>query len=310
MTETESMTGTEAMTETETMTGTGTATGAGTGTAPLAAGCAQDYVVQAGDTLGSIAATLLGSSGAFNAIVEATNAAGSGYDPIEDPNFITVGQTLCIPGSTVAATPAQSTGAVTQTGTVTETGLLGQDMAADLPEGMSKLVFENLSAFDLVFDLTGPTIDTLIIPRGGKQEFIIEPGTYTYNGHQPGGGFTIAPGTFDIAAGKVTGIACYDNSQCQQVVQTPQIEPTGTATQTTTTGAATPTTTTTDTTGTTDQTDQTGTTPEDQSGTTQDDQQGTDQEGQEGTDQEGQEGTDQGDQQGTDQDDQSGTTNP
>jgi hypothetical protein len=117
----------------------------------------------------------------------------------------------------------------------------------------------------------------MIIPPAGKQEFIIDPGSYTYNGHQPGGGFTIAPGTFDIAAGKVTGIACYDNSQCQQqqVVQAPQIQ---------TTSTVTPTTTTTDTTDST--TDGTGTTQEDQ------------------------DGTDEGDQEGTDQEDESGTTNP
>jgi LysM repeat protein len=264
---------TETLTQTEEITGTDAVTG--TGTAPLAAGCAEDYVVQTGDTLGSIAATFLGSSGAFDAIVQATNAAGTGYDPITDPNLISVGQTLCIPASTAVTTPApaQSTTAVTGTSTVTGTGLLDQNVA-DLPEGKSKLVFENLSAWDLIFDLSGPTIATMIIPPAGKQEFIIEPGNYTYNGHQPGGGFTIAPGTFDIAAGKVTGIACYDNSQCQQqqVVQAPQIQTTTTVTPTTTP---------------TDTTDSTS----DGTGTTQEAEEGTDNEGEEGTNQEGQSGT-------------------
>jgi LysM repeat protein len=296
LTETETLTQTEDITGTDAVTGTGVA--AGTGTTPLAAGCAEDYVVQTGDTLGSIAASFLGRSGAFDAIVQATNAAGSGYQSIEDPNLISVGQTLCIPGSATVSTPAQSTEAVTGTSTVTETGLLGQDILADLPEGKSKLVFENLSAWDLIFDLSGPTIATMIIPPAGKQEFIIEPGTYSYNGHQPGGGFTIAPGNFDIAAGKATGIACFDNSQCeqQQVVQTPQIQTTGTVTQTATT---------TDTTSST--TGGTGTTQEDQEGT---DQEGTGEGDQQGTGQDGQEGTDEGDQEGTDEEDESGTTGP
>ena len=111
-----------------------------------------------------------------------------GMTPIEDPNLISVGQTLCIPASAAVTTPApaQSTGAVTGTGTVTGTGLLDQNVA-DLPEGKSKLVFENLSAWDLIFDLSGPTIATMIIPPAAKQEFISSRELILITATNPGG---------------------------------------------------------------------------------------------------------------------------
>ena len=68
--------------------------------------CSQDYVVQADDWLSKIADKFYGDSLAYNQIFEATNAAaaaGSAYDQIADPNFIEVGQTLCIPGETSEA---------------------------------------------------------------------------------------------------------------------------------------------------------------------------------------------------------------
>lgn len=66
---------------------------------PVAGTCAQEYVIVAGDSLSAIAAKLLGNAQSYPMIVEATNAAGvnNGFAAIEDPNLITVGQTLCIP---------------------------------------------------------------------------------------------------------------------------------------------------------------------------------------------------------------------
>jgi uncharacterized surface protein with fasciclin (FAS1) repeats len=63
----------------------------------VAVACAQDYVVQADDWLSKIAAKFYGDPLAYAAIVEATNAAGTPYDAIEDPDVIEVGQVLCIP---------------------------------------------------------------------------------------------------------------------------------------------------------------------------------------------------------------------
>jgi hypothetical protein len=61
--------------------------------------CAEDYVVQADDTLGGIADKFFGDVLLYPAIFEATNAAGEGYEVIGDPNVIEVGQTLCIPAA-------------------------------------------------------------------------------------------------------------------------------------------------------------------------------------------------------------------
>ena len=63
--------------------------------------CATDAVVQAGDTLSSIAGRYYGSIGAYTRIVDATNAqsaSDSGYATIANANLITVGWKLCIPG--------------------------------------------------------------------------------------------------------------------------------------------------------------------------------------------------------------------
>jgi len=70
-----------------------------TGLAQAQVVCAEDYVVQADDTLGGIADKVFGDVLAYPAIFEATNAAGEGYEVIGDPNVIEVGQTLCIPAA-------------------------------------------------------------------------------------------------------------------------------------------------------------------------------------------------------------------
>jgi hypothetical protein len=162
---------------------------------------------------------------------------------------------------------------------------------ANVPEGQSKLIFENLSSVDLVFDLSGLTRASAVIPPSGKQEFIIEPGAYTYNGHQPGGAFSVAPGTFDIAPNSALTIACFDGSNCEQrqTVQPAPIQSTDVATGTAPTAVDTA----------------PGAESATPQGTTQEGQQGTDQEG---TDQEDQSGTDQDGEEGTDQDDQSDST--
>ncbi len=183
--------------------------------AAAATTCSEDYVIQADDTLSAISDKFFGSPRAFAAIVEATNAAAasdSRYTAIDDPNLIFVGQTLCVPASpdTVVVPAPIEAGA--------ESSMVEEESAAvDVPEGKSKLVVENLSSFDLVFDLTGPTIGFAVLPPGTEQEFVVDPGQYSYDGHQPGGNFDVAPGNFELIVGQVYGLSCYDNETCQQV---------------------------------------------------------------------------------------------
>lgn len=178
-----------------------------------AAGCAENYVVQASDSLSQIAAKYLGDPFAFSQIVEATNAAAAGnqtYAAIDDPDLIEVGQTVCIPGSPEAAT----TTAGENTTTPQDVTTTAADQTTAVPEGKAVVVFENFSFVDLVFDLSGPTPDSLVIPPDGKQEFILEPGQYTYHAHQPGGDFSVAPGAFELEAGQAITLSCSDSPTC------------------------------------------------------------------------------------------------
>jgi LysM repeat protein len=200
--------------------------------------CNEDYVVQAGDSLSLIASNFYGDLQAFSTIFAATNAAAAEnqvYGVIDDPNLIVVGQTLCIPASatqtqTPALTPAapstseseavapQPSAPTTTVAPLTsETEAMPDDetMMMDVPEGMGLVVFENLSSFDLVIDFSGPTPDSLVVPPGAKQSFILEPGEYGYNGHQPGGEFGVAPGQFELTTQSPVHLICYDSEQCQ-----------------------------------------------------------------------------------------------
>jgi len=185
------------------------------GQGQLSAGCAQTYVVQQGDTLGNIASQFLDRVDSYQDIVDATNTAAADnnqFSQIEDPNLIVVGQTLCIPGSTETAvapeTQPQQMAPADQM-TPEEQSMLS------VPEGKSKLIFENLSSVDLVVDFSGPTPDSLVIPPGAQQAFVLDPGQYGYNGHQPGGDFSFAPGQLQLEAGELLGLTCYDSGQCQ-----------------------------------------------------------------------------------------------
>jgi dienelactone hydrolase len=75
--------------------------------AQTAPACAEDVIVQAGDTLSTIAARTLDNLNAYQRIVEATNgraAVDPTYATIANANVIAVGWKLCIPGA--GATPA------------------------------------------------------------------------------------------------------------------------------------------------------------------------------------------------------------
>ena len=77
----------------------------------------------------------------------------------------------------------------------------------------------------MVFDLSGPTPDSVVVPPGAKQNFVLEPGQYNYNGHQPGGGFSVAPGQFELPTQQAVQITCYNDQQCRvQSLNMPQME--------------------------------------------------------------------------------------
>ena len=64
--------------------------------------CANDLIVQSGDTLSIIAGRTLGNFAAYNAIITATNAKAADdptYATITNPNLVAVGWKLCIPTS-------------------------------------------------------------------------------------------------------------------------------------------------------------------------------------------------------------------
>ena len=196
---------------------------------PTAAGCAEDYVVQANDSLSTIADKYFGDIEAYQRIVEATNTAATDnqiYAVIDDPDVINVGQTLCIPGSPQAQTPAGEEAATTPTDSA---AAAADQTEIEIPEGKAALLFENYSFVDLVFDLSGPTPDTLVVVPDGKQVFILDPGQYNYNAHQPGGDFSVAPGTFELEAGQVVRLACSDSPICAELPFDETLEPSAAA---------------------------------------------------------------------------------
>lgn len=72
---------------------------------PQPVSCAEDYTVQAGDWLSTVAEKYYGDVQAYTAIVNATNTAAEAsdkYTPITDPSVIEVSQVLCIPEDATA----------------------------------------------------------------------------------------------------------------------------------------------------------------------------------------------------------------
>jgi uncharacterized surface protein with fasciclin (FAS1) repeats len=196
---------------------------------PVAVGCAEDYVVQANDSLSAIADKYLGDIGAYQQIVDANNIAAETnqtYVAIDDPNIISVGQTLCIPGSPQTQTAAQTpTGQPETTAPLNDAAVTADQTQVEVPEGKAALIFENYSFVDLVFDLSGPTADSAVVVPDGKQEFVLEPGQYNYNGHQPGGDFSVSPGTFELKPGEVVRLTCSDGPTCAELPLDETVEP-------------------------------------------------------------------------------------
>jgi hypothetical protein len=269
------------------------------GQSQQAGACAQTYTVQAGDTLGQIANRFLGSIESYNQIFDATNTAGAndGFATLTDPNVITVGQTLCIPaqaGQQQAGTQQGLQGTMQQGQQAgMQQGQQGQFQQGNqqamagvfsVPQGMSKVFFENLSSRDLIVDVSnGPTPQSVWVGPGQQQAFVVQPGQYTVMGHQPGGEFGVTSQDLQLVAGDWIGVSCQETGQCQlqNMQQALAVQDQGQGTM---------------------QQGQQGTMQQGQQGTAQPGQQGTTaQPGQQGTTQPGQQGT-------TTQPSQQGTT--
>jgi hypothetical protein len=236
MTATEEATATEE-TATEEAATTEEATAGATATASSTEGCEKDYTVAAGDTLGAIANSQLGNSGAYQAIADATNAVAAtdkSYGAVADVNTIEVGQKLCIPAAgTVVVAPAttETTEGTTATeGTTTETATTettttttGKMMLenTEIAEGMVGAVFENLSGYDVVLDLveaSGATVGTKTIAPNTKHVFVVKPGGYSYNGSTPGGGPGVSSSGFDLKEGQWAEVIIYGGAARQITV--------------------------------------------------------------------------------------------
>ncbi|MDM8518436.1 hypothetical protein QUF64_00200 [Anaerolineales bacterium HSG6] len=216
-----------AETEGEAATTEGEATEtAETETAEMVDGC-KAYTVVSGDSLGGIAAAELGDGNAYQIIVDATNeaaAAGDEYAAIEDADFLSLGQVLCIPTATPAdeaeATVEGETMAATEGTTDTvETAIeeipamsTNQVIVEDveIPEGKIALLFENLSTADFIVDIIGPSVmDAQLVLPTQKVVFVLEQGSYKINAHSPGGGFGFTGATFDAGIGQWAELIAY-----------------------------------------------------------------------------------------------------
>lgn len=193
--------------------------------------CAQDYTIQGGDTLSSVAAQFEGVS--YTDIVDITNAVAQSdpnYIAITNPDTLNVGQVVCVsasgeltvvPSSTQGASAeAPAEAAIAAAETTEEEAITATDPAmdgkkkldgVDVPEGKSAVLFENLSPVDLVVDLT-PTSETVVVPPTGKQVFIVGGGSYALNVHQPGGGLAFEPATFEMGAGQLAEYIAFDGA--------------------------------------------------------------------------------------------------
>lgn len=71
-----------------------------------------------------------------------------------------------------------------------------------VPAGKGLMIFNNNTDVDFVVDVIGPTNDSKVVPPKSTQQFTLEPGHYTINGHSPGGKYAIDAYQFDIAVGQ------------------------------------------------------------------------------------------------------------
>jgi dienelactone hydrolase len=137
--------------------------------------CALDVIVQSGDTLSLIAGRTLNNQSAYQRIIDATNARAANdptYARIANPNVITVGWKLCVPG--VATSTVPTVQADNQTPTESSIPILG-----------GGYVLDNRTVDGVIGEL--PTISQRVDPDG------VHPMTVSYLRKQryPGSPLTI-----------------------------------------------------------------------------------------------------------------------
>jgi len=99
-----------------------------------------EYTIQPGDTLGKIAAKTLGSASRYMEIAKANN--------MDDPNKISVGQVLKIPGEAAVTTPAPKPAAAPTPAPAAPAASTGDQVtAAQLTQIMPKAKAENIAKY-------------------------------------------------------------------------------------------------------------------------------------------------------------------
>lgn len=121
---------------------------------------------------------------------------------------------MCIP-----AQAGQQAGMQQQDGQLQQSGQqasTANQSSLSVPEGMSKIIFENLSSRDLIVDVSnGPSPQSVWVNPGTQHQFVVQPGQYIVMGHQPGEEFGVTPNQIQLEAGQLVGITCEETSQCQ-----------------------------------------------------------------------------------------------
>ena len=111
-------------------------------------------------------------------------------------------------GGAVTAPSAEGEVMATEEATMDEMAMF------DIPEGKALVNFENFASVDLILDLSGPTRLSTNVAPGASQELFVDPGDYTFNGHQPGGAFVVNSGEFSLAEGEGITLSCSDSPAC------------------------------------------------------------------------------------------------
>lgn len=136
--------------------------------------CAQDVIVQPGDTLSRIAGRTLGNVAAYAQIVAATNAqAGrdASYATITNPNVLAVGWKLCIPVARQTPAPVSPLPAP-----LTADSNQGTEEPSELakrrtPDGPHPLTIAYLR--DQAFPGSAPVIEQTLAPGSNYQRYIV-----------------------------------------------------------------------------------------------------------------------------------------
>jgi hypothetical protein len=157
--------------------------------------CLENYTVQAGDWISTIAEKYYGDGLAYTVIVNATNAAAGendNYISITNPNLIQVGQLLCIPG----AEEAQA---------ILNGQMLAQTPAPLMSQDKMLVIVGNRTLADIPTTLTlsGGQFDEsqeFVIEAGQEMRLELEPGLYQATWSSPEG--TSFGRSFSATAGK------------------------------------------------------------------------------------------------------------